>query len=49
VEIIVTSHTGIEYHVEHNAQGTPAHHGFNLLISVECACAKHYPWVYCTR
>jgi len=22
------------YHVEHNAQGTPPHHGFSLLIRV---------------
>jgi len=35
VETIITSHTGIAYHLEHNAQGTP-HQGFNLLISVEC-------------
>ena len=32
---IITSHTGTAYHVEHNAQGTRPHHGFNLLISVE--------------
>jgi len=29
---------GIAYHVEHNAQSTPPHHGFSLLISVECYC-----------
>jgi len=23
--------------------GTPQHHGFSLLISVECACVDHYP------
>jgi len=34
VETIVTSHTGIAHHVEHDAQGTPPHHGFSLLISV---------------
>jgi len=48
VETIIASHTGIPY-VEHNAQGTPPHHSFSLLISVECACVEHYPWVYCTR
>jgi len=36
------------YHVAYNAQGTPFHHGFSLLISVECACVKHYPWLCCT-
>jgi len=36
--LIIVSHTGIAYHVEHNGQGTPPHHGFSLLISVE-----HYP------
>jgi len=35
-------------YVEHNVQDTPSHHGFSLLISVECACVEHYPWVYCT-
>jgi len=43
VETIVASHVGMAYHVEHNAQGTPPHHGFSLLISVECACVEHYP------
>jgi len=35
------------YHVEHNAHGMPLwlYHGFSLLISVECACVQHYPWV----
>jgi len=33
VETIIASHTGIAYHVELNAQGTPPHHGFSLLIS----------------
>ena len=42
-------HTGIACHVAYNAQGTPLHHGFSLLISVECACVKHYPWLCCTR
>jgi len=43
-------HTAIAHHFEHkNAQGTPPHHGFSLLISVECACVELYPWVYCTR
>jgi len=32
------SHMGIAYLVEHNAQGTLLHHGFSLLINVECAC-----------
>ena len=36
-------HTGIAYHVAYNAQGTMLHHGFSPLISVECACVKHYP------
>ena len=36
---ILTSHTGIAYHVEHNAQGMPPHHSFSLLISVKmCVC-----------
>ena len=32
-------------YVEHDVQGTPPHHGFRLLISVdvECACVEHYP------
>ena len=47
LEAIITSHTVTTYHVEHNAQGTPPHHGFSLLISVEYACVEHYPWVYC--
>jgi len=38
VETIIASHTGNTY-VEHNAQGTPPHHGFSLLISVDyCVC-----------
>ena len=37
VETIIASHTGIAYRVEHNAEGTPPHHGFSLLISVEFA------------
>jgi len=41
------SHTCRAYHVEHNAQGTPPHHGFNILINIECACVEYYPWVYC--
>jgi len=36
--IVETSHTGIAYQVERNPLGTPPHHGFSLLISVECAC-----------
>ena len=38
VETIIASHTGIAYHVEQNAEGTPPHQGFSLLISVQCAC-----------
>jgi len=30
------SHMGIAYHVEHNAQGTPLHHGCSLLINDQC-------------
>jgi len=41
IETIVTSHMGVAYYVEHNAQGMPQHHGFNLSISVECV--EHYP------
>ena len=37
IRTIITSHKGIAYHVKHNAQGTPLHHDFNPLISVECA------------
>jgi len=43
VERIITSHAGIAFYVEYNAQGTPPYHGFSLLISVECACVEHYP------
>jgi len=32
VETNIASHTGMAY-VENNAQGTPSHHGFSLLIS----------------
>jgi len=39
---ILTSHTGIACHVEHNAQRTWPHHGFNLLISVECTYIEEY-------
>jgi len=39
---IITSHTGIAYHFEHDAQGTGPHHGFNLLISVECTYVEEY-------
>jgi len=28
VETIITSHTGIAYHVEHIAEGMPPNHGF---------------------
>jgi len=35
VETIIASLTGISY-VQHNAQGTPPHHDFSLLISVDC-------------
>ena len=42
-ETVIASHTGIAHHVEHNVQGTPLHHGFSQLISVECACVEHYP------
>jgi len=44
VENIITSHTGIAYHVEHNAQGA-----LRFQFSVECACVEHYPWVNCIR
>jgi len=40
--------TPLAHCVERSAHGTP-HHGFNLLISVECACVEHYPWVYSTQ
>jgi len=46
---ILASHKGsLAYHVEHYAQGTPLHHDFNPLISVECAYEEYYPCVYCT-
>jgi len=38
VEMIIASHMGISSHVVHNAEGTPPHQGFSLLISVEFAC-----------
>jgi len=47
VETIIASHTDIACHFEHNAEGTPRHHGFSPLIIVECACAEHYTCVYC--
>jgi len=40
VEKIIASHTGMAY-VEHNARGTPPHHGFSLLICVDCACVEN--------
>jgi len=43
VENIITLHTGIAHHIEHNAHGKPPHHGFSLLTSVECASVVHYP------
>jgi len=43
IQTIIASHMDIAHHAEHNAQGTPRHHGFSLLISVECACAEYYP------
>jgi len=49
LEATITSHAGIAYHVEYNAQGTPPHHGFSLLNCVQGACAKRYLWVYRTR
>jgi len=36
-ETIFASHTCLAHYLEHNAQGTPPHHGFSLLISAECA------------
>jgi len=30
-------------YVEHNSQGAPSHHGFSLLIHLECACVEYYP------
>jgi len=30
------------HYLEHNAQGTPPHRGYSLLISAECACLEHY-------
>jgi len=42
VETIITSHTGVGYHVEQYAQGTPPRHSFSLLISVECTCVVGY-------
>jgi len=40
VETIIASHMSMAY-AEHNAQGTPLHHGFSLLIGVDrsvCLC-----------
>jgi len=42
VETIITSHTDVAYHVERMG-GTPPHHSFSLLISVEYACVNHIP------
>jgi len=44
VENIIMPHKGVAHHFEHDAQGTPPHHGFSLFISVEFACVEH-----CTR
>jgi len=49
VGIIITSHMGIAYHLEHNGQDMLPHHSFSLLISVECACGEHYPSVFCSQ
>jgi len=43
--MIITSHTGITYHVEHNAQVKTC---YCTRVSfywacVECACVEHYP------
>jgi len=48
VEKIITSHTDIAYHVEHNAEGTLLHQGFSELISVEFACEVHSITPECT-
>ena len=37
---MATSHRGIAYHFEHNAQGKPQHHSFSPFISVECMHVK---------
>jgi len=42
VETIITSNTDMPYRVDHHAQRTPPHHGFSLLISIECACIEDY-------
>jgi len=42
VETIIMSQLGMCY-VEHNSQGAPSHHGFSLLINIECACVEYYP------
>ena len=42
-ETITASHTGMAYHVEHNAQGMTPHHGLSLLIRIESACVEHMP------
>ena len=42
VETIITSYTGIAYHLEYHAQGTRPHHGFSQLTNIECACVEHY-------
>jgi len=36
LETTITSHIGIAYQVEYNAQDMLRYHGFSLLISVEC-------------
>jgi len=43
VDTIITPHTSAAFLVECNTQGTPSHHDFSLLISVECACVEWYP------
>jgi len=43
IDTIITSHVGVAYLLERNTQGTPLHHGFNVLISAECVCVEPYP------
>jgi len=44
VETIITSHTGIAYHVEYNDESTPPHRGFGLLIIIQNV--RWWSWAY---
>jgi len=48
VETIIASHVGIAFALNITLKARRRTR-VSVLTSFECACAKHYPWVYCTR